>query len=201
MTSVGSVIEYCEVKIVDKNNRVVKLGENGEVLIRGPFTMLNYWAQPEKTREVLDSDRWYRTGDVGKLVADPQKDDSRYLVITSRIKDMIDRGGEKIYPVEVEQLIAQHEAVADVHVVGVPDERLGERVCACVKVKVGFETVKAADIIAFCKSKLADFKVPSYVLFINEYPLTASGKVPKYILRQVATKELKLDHISPDLKY
>jgi len=188
--TVGTVVEHTEAKIVDHENKIVKPGVPGELLIRGICVMLEYWKDEEKTKEVIGKDRWYRTGDLAIM------DEDGYVKIVGRIKDMICRGGENIYPTEIEKLLYTHPKVEDVHVVGVPDPRLGETVCAWIRLRRDV-TCTPEEIKEFCKGKLAHFKIPQYVLFKEEkdFPLTVTGKVQKYIMRLRSTEELNLGHI------
>ncbi|KAM4534737.1 medium-chain acyl-CoA ligase ACSF2, mitochondrial-like [Fundulus diaphanus] len=186
MNTVGCVMGHTEAKVVDPNTgEMVPLGASGELMIRGYCVMLGYWDDPEKTREVISADRWYRTGDTGSL------NNLGYCRIEGRIKDMIIRGGENIYPAEIEQFIHKHPKVLEVQVVGVKNERLGEQVCACVRLREG-QTLTAEEIRDFCKGKISHFKIPHYVIFVDSYPLTVSGKIKKNILREEMEKKLGL---------
>uniref|UniRef100_A0AAQ5ZUL2 Medium-chain acyl-CoA ligase ACSF2, mitochondrial n=1 Tax=Amphiprion ocellaris TaxID=80972 RepID=A0AAQ5ZUL2_AMPOC len=149
---------------------IVPLGATGELMIRGSCVMHGYWDDPEKTKEAISTDRWYQTGDIASL------NSLGYCRIEGRIKDMIIRGGENIYPAEIEQFLYKHPKVQEVQVVGVKDERLGEQVCACIRLKAG-QTSSAEQIRAFCKGQISRFKIPQYVMFVDSYPMTASGKV------------------------
>ncbi|XDV44438.1 hypothetical protein PO909_012721 [Leuciscus waleckii] len=139
-------------------------------MIRGYCVMLEYWEDDEKTKECITKDRWYKTGDIATL------DKYSYCKIEGRIKDMIIRGGENIYPAEIEQFLHTHPKVQEAQVVGVKDERMGEEVCACIRLKPGQEWT-AEELKAFCKGKIAHYKVPRYVTFVQGYPLTVTGKV------------------------
>uniref|UniRef100_A0A3Q2PGL2 Medium-chain acyl-CoA ligase ACSF2, mitochondrial n=1 Tax=Fundulus heteroclitus TaxID=8078 RepID=A0A3Q2PGL2_FUNHE len=186
MNTVGCVMAHTEAKVVDPNTgEMVPLGASGELMIRGYCVMLGYWDDPEKTREVISADRWYKTGDTGSL------NSLGYCRIEGRIKDMIIRGGENIYPAEIEQFLHKHPKVLEVQVVGVKDERLGEQVCACVRLREG-QTLTAEEIRDFCKGKISHFKIPHYVIFVDSYPLTVSGKIKKNILREQMEKKLGL---------
>ncbi|XP_071385863.1 medium-chain acyl-CoA ligase ACSF2, mitochondrial-like [Centroberyx affinis] len=186
MNTVGCIMNHTEAKVVDPSTgETVPLGVSGELLIRGYCVMLEYWDNPEKTSEVISKDRWYRTGDIASL------DSVGYCRIEGRIKDMIIRGGENIYPAEIEQFLHTHPKVQEAQVIGVKDERLGEQVCACIKLKEG-QTSSVEEIRAFCKGQISHFKIPHYVIFVDGYPLTASGKIQKNKLREAMEKKLGL---------
>ncbi|KAM4597773.1 medium-chain acyl-CoA ligase ACSF2, mitochondrial-like [Polymixia lowei] len=184
--SVGCVMNHTEAKVVDPSTgETVPLGVSGELLIRGYCVMLEYWDDPDKTSEVISRARWYKTGDIASL------DSLGYCYIEGRIKDMIIRGGENIYPAEIEQFLHTHPKVLEAQVIGVKDERLGEQVCACIKLKDG-QTSSVEEIRAFCKDQISHFKIPRYVMFVNGFPLTVSGKIQKNKLRDAIEKELGL---------
>ncbi|XP_049418133.1 medium-chain acyl-CoA ligase ACSF2, mitochondrial-like [Epinephelus fuscoguttatus] len=184
INTVGCIMNHTEAKVVDPaTGEIVPLGASGELMIRGSCVMHGYWDDPEKTREVISQDRWYRTGDTASL------NSLGYCRIEGRIKDMIIRGGENIYPAEIEQFLATHPKVQEVQVVGVKDERLGEQVCACIRLKEG-QTCSAEEIRAFCKGQISHFKIPHYVMFVDSYPLTAIRKVKKNILKEEMEKKL-----------
>ncbi|XP_059203930.1 medium-chain acyl-CoA ligase ACSF2, mitochondrial-like [Centropristis striata] len=186
MNTVGCIMSHTEAKIVDPDTgEIVPLRVSGELMIRGSCVMLGYWDDPEKTREVIAQDRWYRTGDTASL------NSLGYCSIEGRMKDMIIRGGENIYPAEIEQFLFTHPKVQEVQVVGVKDERLGEQVCACIRLREGL-TSSAEEIKAFCKGQISHFKIPHYVIFVDSYPLTASGKIKKNILKAEMEKKLGL---------
>ena len=148
--------------------------------------MLGYWNEPEKTRDAIDEAGWMHTGDLATMDADG------YLNIVGRIKDMVIRGGENVYPREVEEFLYTHTAIADVQVVGVPDERYGEELCAWVKVREG-ATLTEDGVREFCQGQLAHFKVPRYVLFVDEFPMTVTGKIQKFRMRETAIADLELE--------
>uniref|UniRef100_A0A672YMU0 Medium-chain acyl-CoA ligase ACSF2, mitochondrial n=1 Tax=Sphaeramia orbicularis TaxID=375764 RepID=A0A672YMU0_9TELE len=186
VNTVGCIMPHTEAKVVDPiSGEMVPLGASGELLIRGSCVMLGYWNDPEKTREVIAEDRWYRTGDTASL------DSMGYCRIEGRIKDMIIRGGENIYPAEIEEFLYTHPKVREVQVVGVKDERLGEQVCACIRLREG-RTSTAEEIRGFCKGQISHFKIPKYVMFVDSYPLTASGKIKKNVLKGEMEKKLGL---------
>ena len=185
VATVGRVHPHVQVKIVDGDGRVVPRGVPGELLTRGYSVMRGYWGQPERTREAIDAGGWMHTGDLGVI------DDQGYCNIVGRVKDMIIRGGENISPREIEEFLYRHPAVSDVAVVGVPDPKYGEVVCACVRLRAGM-TATEQDIRDFCRGQIAHFKVPHYVRFVDTFPLTISGKVQKYLMREQLRVELNL---------
>ncbi|KAM9336657.1 medium-chain acyl-CoA ligase ACSF2, mitochondrial [Symphorus nematophorus] len=184
--TVGFILDHLEAKIVHPTTgEVVPLGELGEIMIRGYCVMLGYWGDETKTRECITESGWYKTGDIGSM------DAFSYCKIEGRIKDMIIRGGENVYPAEIEQFLHTHPKVMEAQVVGVKDSRMGEEVCACIKLVDGEEST-AEEIKAYCKGQIAHFKIPRYVLFVSSYPLTVTGKIQKNKLREVAEKQLGL---------
>lgn len=186
VSTVGTLHPYLEIKIVDpETGRVVPRGEKGELCTRGYSVMLGYWNNPEATTKAIDSGRWMHTGDLATL------DEDGYVTIVGRIKDMIIRGGENIYPREIEDFLYMHPAVSDVQVIGVPDERYGEEVMAWVKLKEG-EHLDAQGLKDFCQGQIAHFKVPRYIKFVDEFPMTVTGKIQKFKMRETATAELGL---------
>ena len=185
VTTVGRVHPHVQVKIVDAEGRVTPRGVAGELLTRGYSVMRGYWSDPQKTREVIDEAGWMHTGDLAVI------DDQGYCNIVGRVKDMIIRGGENISPREIEEFLHGHPAVLDVAVVGVPDSKYGETVCACIRVRDG-AAVTEEQIRAYCRERIAHFKVPTYVRFVDSFPMTISGKVQKYLLREQLRTELHL---------
>ncbi|KAK5884906.1 hypothetical protein CesoFtcFv8_018674 [Champsocephalus esox] len=186
MNTVGCIMNHTEAKVIDPcTGEIVPLGASGELMVRGSCVMQGYWDDPQKTSEAISQDRWYRTGDTASL------NSLGYLRIEGRIKDLIIRGGENIYPAEIEQFLYTHSKVKEVQVVGVKDERLGEQVCACIKLKEG-HTSSAEEIRAFCKGQISHFKIPHYVMFVDSYPLTANGKIKKNMLKEEMEKDLGL---------
>jgi len=184
VTTVGRVLPHIEIKIVDEDGRIVPRGEAGELLTRGYCVMPYYWNDPERTAKAIDEAHWIASGDVATI------DDEGYCEIVGRIKDMLIRGGENIFPREIEEYIYKHPAVEQVEVIGVPDEKYGEQVCAWIKLREG-SSLTAEEIRAFCEGKIAHFKVPEYVKFVDEFPMTVTGKVQKYIMREMMTDELE----------
>jgi len=177
-TTVGCALPETEVKIASPvTGETVPVGEQGELLARGYMVMKEYDGEPEATHQAIDADGWLHTGDLAAMRADG------CFRITGRARDMIIRGGENIYPREIEEFLYTHPKVSDVQVVGIPDERLGECVLAWIRLKPG-ETADEEEIRAFCRAKLAHFKVPQYVRFVDAFPMTLSGKVQKYKIRQ-----------------
>uniref|UniRef100_A0A8C6LHR8 Medium-chain acyl-CoA ligase ACSF2, mitochondrial n=1 Tax=Nothobranchius furzeri TaxID=105023 RepID=A0A8C6LHR8_NOTFU len=170
----------------EKNmQKVLPLGMKGEIMVRGYCVMLEYWGDPCKTSECITKDGWYKTGDIGSM------DAYSYLKIDGRSKDMIIRGGENVYPAEIEQFLHTHPKVKEAQVVGVEDVRMGEEVCACIKLVDGQES-SPEEIKAFCKGQISHFKIPRYVLFVTDYPVTITGKIQKHKLREEAEKQLGL---------
>lgn len=183
VSTIGQVQPHLEVKIVHPDTgAIVPRGEAGELCTRGYSVMLGYWGDPDKTAEAI-RESWMRTGDLAVI------DEDGYGRIVGRIKDMIIRGGENIYPREIEEFIYAHAAVEDVQVVGVPDDKFGEEVLACIKLRAG-ASADAEEIQAFCRGRIAHYKVPRYVRFLETFPLTVSGKVQKYLLREQMVAEL-----------
>ncbi|NQW10161.1 MAG: AMP-binding protein [Alphaproteobacteria bacterium] len=181
--TVGRVLPHIEVKIVDEQGRIVPPGTPGELLTRGYSVMPNYWGDPEKTASAINAAHWIASGDIAVL--DPQG----YCQIVGRLKDMLIRGGENIFPREIEELLHTHPKIEDVQVIGVPDPKYGEEVCAWVKLREG-ESASAEDIRAFCQGKMAHFKIPRYVKFVDAFPMTITGKVQKFVMRRMMAEEL-----------
>jgi fatty-acyl-CoA synthase len=187
VSTVGRPGPHVEVKVVDATTGLeVPRGEAGELCTRGYSVMLGYWGQPEQTAEVLDEAGWMHTGDLATM------DDEGYCNIVGRIKDMVIRGGENVYPRELEEFLYRHPDIADVQVVGVPDERFGEELCAWVRLRDG-ATLAEGDVREYCRGRLAHFKVPRYVLFVDEFPMTVTGKVQKFKIREESIRLLKLE--------
>jgi fatty-acyl-CoA synthase len=187
VSTVGRVGPHVEVKVIDPvNGRTVARGEAGELCTRGYSVMLGYWAQPEKTAEAIDSARWMHTGDIAVMDADG------YVAITGRIKDMIIRGGENVYPREIEEFLYTHPDVVDAQVIGVPDAKYGEEVMAWVKLKPDAAAMTAASLKEFCAGKLAHYKIPRYVHLVDEFPMTVTGKVRKVEMRETSVALLGL---------
>ncbi len=183
--TVGRVLPHLEVKIVDADGRIVPRGQAGELLTRGYSVMLGYWGDDEKTREAVDGAGWMHTGDLATL------DDDGYCRIVGRAKDMVIRGGENIYPREVEEFLYAHPKVLDVQCVGVPDPKYGEELCACVILRPGMQA-DAEEIRDFCRGRIAHYKVPRYVRFVDAFPMTVTGKIQKFVLRERMAGDLGL---------
>jgi fatty-acyl-CoA synthase len=183
VSTIGRVQPHLEVKVIDENGRTTPRGVVGEFCTRGYSVMLGYWSDPERTAEVVDADGWMHTGDLGTI------DEAGYGNIVGRLKDMVIRGGENIYPREVEEFLFSHPRIADVQVVGVPDRRMGEELCAWIRLNPG-EAFSEAELREFCHERIAHFKIPRYIRFVDEYPLTASGKVQKFVIRERMIQEL-----------
>ena len=181
--TVGQIHPFVEVKIVDEDGRTVGRGEQGELCTRGYSVMQGYWADEERTTEAIDSAHWMHTGDLATM------DEDGYVNITGRLKDMIIRGGENIYPREIEEFLYTHPAVQDVQVFGVPDDRMGEEVCAWILLREG-EQATDEDVRGFCKGQIAHYKVPRYIRFVSEYPMTVTGKIQKFEMRNAMRDEL-----------
>lgn len=185
VNTVGQIMPHLEAKLVDEDTgEVVPVGEQGEILIRGYSVMQGYWAHPEKTAEAIDPDGWMRSGDLGVF------DEDGYLTVTGRLKDMLIRGGENIYPREIEEFLFTHPAVHDAQVIGVPDDKYGEEIMAWIILKDGVETLTAKDIAEFGQGVISRQKLPRYVQVVDSYPMTVSGKVRKVELREMAPKAL-----------
>ena len=185
VSTVGCVLPHVEVKIVDESGRIVPRGAAGEMLTRGYSVMLGYWGDKEKTSEVIDRAGWMHTGDLATL------DEHGYCNIVGRLKDMIIRGGENIYPREIEEFLYRHPKVLDVQVVGVPDAKYGEELCAWIIAKVG-ESLTDQEIRDFCKGQIAHYKIPRYIWLVDAFPMTATGKIQKFKMRETMIEELKL---------
>lgn len=185
--TVGRVMPHVEVKVVDPvTGRPVPRGETGELCTRGYSVMLGYWEQPEKTAEAIDAARWMHTGDLAVMA------DDGYVAVTGRMKDMVIRGGENIYPREIEEFLYGHPSVQDVQVIGVPDEKYGEELMAWVVLREGAESVDADGVREFCSGQLAHYKIPRYVHVVESFPMTVTGKVRKVEMREKALAILGL---------
>ncbi len=183
VNTVGRVLPHVEIKIVDNDGRVVPRGQTGELLTRGYCVMPEYWSDPEKTAKAIDKARWIASGDIARI------DEEGYCQIVGRIKDMLIRGGENIFPREIEEFLYQHPKVEQAEVIGVPDKKYGEQVCAWIKLREG-EAAREDEIKQFCKGKIAHFKIPYYIKFVDEFPMTVTGKVQKYVMRDKMIREL-----------
>ena len=188
--TVGRVYPHVEIKIVDQaSGEILPRGEPGELCTRGYSVMLGYWNNEEATRQAIDAARWMHTGDLAEM------DEEGYVKIVGRLKDMIIRGGENIYPREIEEFLYTHADVSDAQVIGIPSEKYGEEVMAWVKLKPG-ASLTGDDLAAFCKGKIASYKVPRHWKFVDEFPMTVTGKVRKVEMRDVSVKELGLEAVA-----
>lgn len=181
--TVGQAHPFVESKIIDEDGRIVPRGQQGEILFRGYSVMRGYWGDAERTAEAIDEARWMHSGDLATM------DEDGYVNITGRVKDMIIRGGENIYPREIEEFLYRHDAIQDVQVFGVPDDKYGEEVCAWIQ-----STDAALDhdaIKDFCQGQIAHYKIPKHVRFVTEYPMTVTGKIQKFVMRERMAEELK----------
>ncbi len=183
VSTVGRIHPHLEVKIVDAEGRIVPRGTPGELCTRGYSVMLGYWGDEARTHEAIDPARWMHTGDLATIDAEG------YCNIVGRIKDMIIRGGENVYPREIEEFLYRHPKIQDVQVFGVPDPRYGEEIAAWIKLRSG-ETMTAEELRGFCSDQIAHYKIPRYVRFVDEFPLTVTGKVQKFIMREKMAAEL-----------
>ncbi|MBR1176795.1 AMP-binding protein [Bradyrhizobium sp. KB893862 SZCCT0404] len=185
VSTVGRIHPHVEVKVVDLEGRIVKRGERGELCTRGYSVMLGYWEEKEKTGDVLDANGWMHTGDLATI------DVSGYCNIVGRIKDLVIRGGENLYPREIEEFLYRHPKIQDVQIFGVADTRYGEELCAWIRVKPG-ETLTAEEVRAFCDGQIAHNKIPRYVEFVDEFPMTVTGKIQKFVMRDAVEQRLGL---------
>jgi fatty-acyl-CoA synthase len=186
-STVGVAAEYMDIKVVDtRTGEPVGFGEIGELLTRGILVMQGYYKMPDKTAEAIDADGWMHTGDLATM--NPQG----YLNIVGRVKEMVIRGGENIYPAEIEDFLMNHPKLAEAHVLGVPDAKMGEELVALLRLKPG-ESASEVEIREYCRANISRFKVPKYFKFVTEYPMTTSGKVKKFELREQLIKELGLE--------
>lgn len=186
VSTVGQVHPHLEIKIIDPiSQKILPLGMEGELCTRGYSIMKGYWEDKEKTKEAIDENGWMHSGDLAII------DEEGYINIVGRIKDMIIRGGENIYPREIEEFLFTHDKISDVQVIGVPSEKFGEEVMAWIKLR---ENRKATveEILDFCKGKIAHFKIPKYIKFVEEFPMTVTGKIRKVEMRKISIEELKL---------
>lgn len=187
VSTVGRVHPHVEAKVIDPStNKIVPYGVPGELCVRGYIVMLGYWNNPESTAEVIDQARWMHTGDLAVMNPDG------YVNIVGRIKDMIIRGGENIYPREIEELLLTNPKVSDAQVIGVPSEKYGEEVMAWIKLKENV-TATEEEMKEYCREKIAYFKVPKYIKIVDEFPMTVTGKIQKFKMREIAIKELGLE--------
>src|SRR5260370_20490806 len=186
VSTVGRVNPHVEIKIIDpETGRVRPGGTAGELCTRGYSVMLGYWDEPAKTADAIDAARWMHTGDLAVM------DEGEYLNIVGRIKDMVIRGGENVYPREVEEFLYSHPAIEDVQVIGVPDVKYGEELCAWIKPRPGQELTED-EVRQYCQGKIAHFKIPRCIRFSTEFPMTVTGKEHKFKRRETSIAELRL---------
>lgn len=186
--TVGLIGPHLEVKIVDPSNgQVVPLGQAGELCTRGYSVMLGYWNNPKATTNAIDTARWMHTGDLATL------DEEGYINIVGRIKDMIIRGGENVYPREIEEFLYTHPQISDVQVIGLPDTKYGEEIMAWVQLKAGAQ-ITSEEVREFCQGKIAHYKIPRYIKFVESFPMTVTGKIQKFLMRQQSIEELGLQN-------
>jgi len=189
VSTVGRAIPHVEIKIIDPSTgQTLPHGIAGEICVRGYLVMLGYWNNLEATQEVIDQARWIHTGDIGIMHPDG------YINIAGRLKDMIIRGGENIYPREIEELLHTHPKVSDAQVIGVPSEKYGEELMAWIKLRENEKAVEE-EIREFCRDKISYYKIPKYVKFVDEYPMTVTGKIQKFKMREMAIAELGLEKV------
>jgi fatty-acyl-CoA synthase len=187
VSTVGRIFPHVEIKIIEPaSGEVVARGQPGELCTRGYSVMLGYWNNPEATSQAIDVGRWMHTGDLATM------DDDGYINIVGRIKDMIIRGGENVYPREVEEFLYTHPDISDVQVIGIPSERYGEEVMAWVKLREGAGT-SDEELVAYCRGKIATYKIPRYWKFVDAFPMTVTGKIQKFKMREAAVAELGLE--------
>jgi len=182
VATVGRVSPHLEVKVVDAEGKIVPVGVTGELCTRGYSVMLGYWGEEAKTREAIDAGRWMHTGDLAVM------DEEGYGNIVGRIKDLVIRGGENIYPREVEEYFYKHPKIQDVAVFGIPDEKFGEKLCAWIILKEGVEMTEA-EVVGFCQGQIAHYKIPAVVRFVKEFPMTITNKVQKFVMREMMKGE------------
>jgi fatty-acyl-CoA synthase len=185
VSTIGRVQPHLECKVVDLDGNTVPRGEAGELCTRGYSVMLGYWDEKEKTADAIDAEGWMHTGDLATIDAEG------YGNIVGRLKDMVIRGGENVYPREIEEFLYRHPKVEDVAVVGVPDEKFGEEICAWIVLRAGDE-LSEEEVKMFCRGQIAHYKVPRYIRFVTEFPLTVTGKVQKFQIREKMMEELAL---------
>ena len=185
VSTVGQVMPHLEIKIVDAEGRAVPRGATGEFCTRGYSVMKGYWNDQEKTRDAIDAAGWMHTGDLATM------DEEGYVNIVGRLKDMVIRGGENVYPREIEEFLYTHPKIQDVQVIGVPDPRYGEETCAWIKLHAG-QSATPEEIREFCKGQIAHYKIPRYIEFVTEFPMTITGKIQKFVMREQTIKKLGL---------
>jgi len=185
VSTVGRVQPHLEIKIVDAGGRAVPRGATGELCTRGYSVMRGYWADEAKTAEAIDPAGWMHTGDLATM------DEAGYINIVGRLKDMVIRGGENVYPREIEEFLYRHPKIQEVQVIGVPDAKFGEEICAWIKLREG-ERANAEEIRAFCQGQIAHYKIPRHIRFVDAFPMTITGKIQKFVMREETIRDLKL---------
>jgi fatty-acyl-CoA synthase len=186
VTTVGVAHTNWEQKIMREDGSTAAVGETGEVCSRGYGVMQGYWGEPERTAETIDTEGWLHSGDLGEM------DDKGYVKITGRIKDMIIRGGENIYPREIEEYLYNHPAIQEVQVFGVPDDKYGEQVCAWIQARDGHE-LTPENVKEYCQGQITHFKIPHHIRMVSEFPMTITGKMQKFVMRDEMAKELAIE--------
>jgi fatty-acyl-CoA synthase len=187
VSTVGQIAPHLEIKIIDPaTGQIVPIGAPGELCTRGYSIMLGYWNNPEATSDAIDAARWMHTGDLATM------DEEGYINIVGRIKDMVIRGGENVYPREIEEFLYTHPKVSDVQVIGVPDPKYGEEIAAWIKLKPG-QQATPDEIRDYCKGQIAHYKIPRYVMFVDSFPMTVTGKIQKFLMREQSIKDLRLE--------
>ena len=188
VSTVGRIQPHVEARVVNKSGEVLKIGKQGELHTRGYLVMRGYWNDPERTAESIDSDGWMHTGDLATIDADG------YCNIVGRVKDMIIRGGENVYPREIEEFLLSHPEIQDVQVFGVPDKKYGEQICAWIIPMIG-KKLSLDDVRSYCDGQIAHYKIPKYVKVVSEFPMTVTGKPQKFLMRESMTEELGLEQV------
>jgi fatty-acyl-CoA synthase len=190
VTTVGRPMPHTEIKIVDtRTGRIVPRGIPGELCARGYAVMRGYDRNPEDTKKTIDAEGWLHSGDLATM------DENDYCKITGRSKDMIIRGGENIYPRDIEEFLYTHPAISEVQVIGIPDRKYGEQVMGWVKLKAG-AAASAEEIQDFCKGRIAHFKIPRYIKFVDSFPTTVNGKTQKFKMREISIREMGLEEVA-----
>jgi len=189
VSTVGSVTPHEEIKIMDLNDgKIVPRGEQGEICFRGYHIMAGYDNMPKETEEAIDGQGWLHSGDLGVM------DHEGFIKITGRLKEMVIRGGENLFPREIEEFLHTFDIISDVYVVGVPDKKMGEELLACIKLKDGVEKTTSEELRNMCRGKIAHFKIPRYWLIMDEYPVTITGKIQKFKLTEIGMRKLRISN-------
>ena len=188
VSTVGRIQPHVEARVVNKSGEVLKIGKQGELHTRGYLVMRGYWNDPERTAESIDSDGWMHTGDLATIDADG------YCNIVGRVKDVVIRGGENVYPREIEEFLLSHPEIQDVQVFGVPDKKYGEQICAWIITMIG-KKLTLDDVRSYCDGQIAHYKIPKYVKVVSEFPMTVTGKPQKFLMRESMTEELGLEQV------